>query len=159
MQKAEIDLDRLREAYLATGSQAKAAAVLGISDRTLNRRRKDDPALAAVLDETHAEVQARRPRPAHGTRSRYATCTDGENGGRCEDCKRANRDAAAAGRLARRNRRKYPKAKIPHGLGGYRNYGCRCDICSEAASKAMADYREALAAREAEQRRRNGLVA
>ena len=30
-----------------------------------------------------------------------------------------------------------------HGVGGYRNHGCRCDVCKAARSEYMAEYRAA----------------
>jgi hypothetical protein len=40
--------------------------------------------------------------------------------------------------------RKYYRqlAKVPHGTMRYRNYGCRCQVCTEASRRYMHDYYE-----------------
>lgn len=60
-----------------------------------------------------------RREPPHGTTSRY------QGGCRCDDCRRATREA-----------KRELKGKMPpsHGYSGYVNYGCRCDICRAAHS-------------------------
>lgn len=36
----------------------------------------------------------------------------------------------------RKRRALRPASKIPHGVNGYRNYGCRCGICRTGQSKS-----------------------
>lgn len=57
----------------------------------------------------------------------------------CENCVQANREIALQ---AQRDRAATtPFHLIPHGLGGYRNYCCRCETCSEAHKTALRNYR------------------
>lgn len=131
--KAEIDHEALREAYLRTGSQREAAAALGVTERTLNRRRKTEPDLARVLDEARQEIlRLRRENRPHG-RTRY------NEGCRCEECKRANRESHRQAQVLRLER---PFKEVPHGINGYRNYGCRCPVCTEANRIASRNYRQ-----------------
>lgn len=137
--RAHIDHEALRAAYLEHGSQARAARALGITERTLNRRRKTDAGLDRVLAAAREEFLARRrASKPHGTRARYVNCTSGPDGGKCEDCKRANTEAARRNREARLET---PFHLIPHGVHGYANYGCRCPMCCFEHSEAMAAYR------------------
>lgn len=132
---AEIDHQALREAYLRTGSQKRAAAAVGISERTLNRHRSLDPDLAALIEEAREELRRlRRENRKHG-RTRY------NEGCRCDVCREANRVAHRKGAKTRRNR---PFNEIPHGVNGYRNYGCRCETCTDAGRAAMRAYRQGL---------------
>lgn len=55
----------------------------------------------------------------------------------------AEKAAAAAGRAVRRSEQ---LRDIMHGEGGYTNYGCRCGICTTAASAARVARRRTAAA-------------
>lgn len=67
------------------------------------------------------------------------TCDKGSSYGRgcrCVDCKATN---AARHRKARKERKsRRANAQYKHGAGAYTNWGCRCEVCVEANSKAMA---------------------
>lgn len=53
----------------------------------------------------------------HGTTGRYqAGCS-------CDDCRAANRE---------KTRRLRGKPPLTHGVSGYTNYRCRCEVCTEA---------------------------
>lgn len=54
-------------------------------------------------------------------------------GCQCEKCTRANRERH---REVRRKLASKDPSEIPHGLSGYCNYSCRCDVC-RAAGKIM----------------------
>lgn len=142
--RATIDHDALKAAYLETGSLLRAAQVLGLSDKTVERHRKNDPDLDRMLTEVRDQVAERRAaerranRKPHGTRARYKDCTDGPDGGKCAKCRAANTEAQRKGKA---NRRTYRPLDIPHGVGGYRNYGCRCNVCTRAAAEDIAAYR------------------
>jgi hypothetical protein len=74
--------------------------------------------------------------PRHGTANGYANL-----GCRGPDCRRANAEAAAAQRAARKAT---PVPEWVHGtIGGYTNWGCRCGPCNEArrADEAQRDGR------------------
>jgi len=74
------------------------------------------------------------PGLAHGTIEAYrAGCS-------CEPCRAANR---ADSRARRAERRATPFELIPHGEGGYSNYGCHCETCLAAGSKRNADHYDA----------------
>jgi len=66
----------------------------------------------------------------HGHYLRYGA------GCRCDLCRRANRERAAAD-LERR--KETPFEAIPHGVKGYNHYGCRCDRCRKANSERVAN--------------------
>lgn len=133
--KAEIDLDLLARTYIETGRITSAAAAVGVSPRTLERRRKVEPDLDRTLTEARAAArEKRRQRLPHG-RTRY------NYGCRCEVCTTANREAQRRQKKARLER---SPEEIPHGLNGYRNYGCKCETCSTAAREAMTAYRAGL---------------
>lgn len=57
-------------------------------------------------------------------------------GCQCERCTRANREH---GRDVKRQLATKDPAEIPHGLGGYNNYSCRCVICRAAGAVRNAD--------------------
>lgn len=60
-------------------------------------------------------------------------------GCRCEECREANRVHMAASRARRVQRGKEDPSLIPHGLGGYRNWGCRCETCTWANSTELKE--------------------
>ena len=84
--QAQIDDDKLVELYRQTGSLNKAAEILGVSDRTLNRRKAADPVLARRLDEAKAAWLDARPPGA----TRY------DRGCRCTVCRAGNAAVARA---------------------------------------------------------------
>jgi len=65
---------------------------------------------------------------------------------RCGDCKRWQSERTARWREAQRDQ---PQDQIPHGLGGYANYACRCPVCRAAKSAANAADHAARVARTA----------
>ena len=65
-------------------------------------------------------LRALRSTPEHGTFARY---TSRKWRCRCADCRRANAQQMAS----------YKGQEPPtHGASGYGNYGCRCQVCTEA---------------------------
>lgn len=135
--------DRIVALYREHGSLVKVARELGISDRTLNRYRAENADLDQALAEARRDfLRARREAKPHGTRARYPWCTDGPDGGRCAKCKAAN---AEHQRNRNRTRRSRPPHQIPHGLGGYMNYGCKCSTCCAAKAAENRRYRNEMA--------------
>lgn len=59
-------------------------------------------------------------------------------GCRCDDCREQHtlRQRQIMAELAAR-----PRDQVPHGTGGYRNWGCRCEVCTMANSAACAQRR------------------
>lgn len=55
----------------------------------------------------------------------------------CEACRIANNVESEAARLRRAER----TDEIPHGVNGYDNWNCRCEVCSGAKSKANRKQR------------------
>lgn len=88
------------------------------------------------MTETDACVAAGR----RGTRYGYI------RGCRCADCTQANTEyhKKLTARLAQT-----PFGQIPHGLNGYGNYGCRCQVCLDANAAKSRDARNARKARRA----------
>lgn len=63
----------------------------------------------------------------HGTRGRYA------QGCRCEPCRKGNSIYQREFREALKER---PREEVPHGTrGGYTNWGCRCELCSQVSAE------------------------
>lgn len=77
------------------------------------------------------------------------------------DCAAAVSGLLAAGPVehegtAAERRSNTPFNRIPHGEGGYKNYGCRCEVCTPAGAAANKRQREARRAGTAPVRRREG---
>ena len=73
-----------------------------------------------------------RPKPEHGTRSRYSN-----DGCRCEPCRQAEREYQEARRGPLKPRRTPPQ----HGTAScYSNLGCRCAPCRAAQSSRHKGY-------------------
>lgn len=53
----------------------------------------------------------------------------------CDACVEGNRLEAQQGR---ERRAQTPFDQIPHGENGFTNYGCRCEICTEANKQRCA---------------------
>lgn len=79
---------------------------------------------------------------------------DGRDGGAdayrrgWDDCAAAVGALLAAGPVehsgtAADRRSRMPFDQIPHGEGGYKNYGCRCEVCRPAGAEANRRQREA----------------
>lgn len=68
----------------------------------------------------------------HGRYTRYTKC-----GCRCGPCTAAQREFM---RKWRRRNDKRPELEVPHGVNGYENYGCRCDVCEEAKCRKAAAW-------------------
>lgn len=105
------------------------AAALGVTERTLTRRRVANRQLAARLDSARAEWIARQE---HGTPRTY------KRGCRCDLCRAANKQRVLAWRAE-----SYAKAIPPNAHGRastYSNWGCRCAECTRAHSARCAEY-------------------
>lgn len=76
--------------------------------------------------------------PAHGQ-----TGYTGKRKCRCDICRAANSDRARRGKSVRLARVAAGDADVPHGRGGYTNWGCRCDVCTKANTDACCTYRRA----------------
>ena len=61
------------------------------------------------------------------THGLYSTYRSG--GCRCGLCRQANTEKAWMDRLRRAER---DRDEVPHGAGGYNNWKCRCDVCTDA---------------------------
>jgi hypothetical protein len=59
-----------------------------------------------------------------------------KKGCRCDDCRRINRERNARIRAALYAR---PRDEVPHGWGGYTNWGCRCGTCTQANTEKSRD--------------------
>lgn len=72
----------------------------------------------------------------HGLRSTYA------DGCRCTQCRAAATAYAADARAERRARGERDPSLIPHGTyGGYNNWLCRCQPCTDAHLARMRAYK------------------
>jgi len=72
----------------------------------------------------------------HGRASTYDVY-----GCRCDDCRRAVRERAAADRLARSERLRADPSIVSHGRSStYINWGCRCVECTEVHSLQCRTY-------------------
>ena len=72
----------------------------------------------------------------HGTISSY------NMGCRCDDCHRGRREYAREykrRKAAGEPFRKYTKRGIEHGLTGYRDHGCSCEVCVNANRQQLED--------------------
>jgi predicted transcriptional regulator len=116
---------QLVERMRAGSTIAAAAAELGISDRTVHRAARDDPALAAAIKNA-SKARRRAQYQPHGTTASYL------RGCRCAECREEHRARSVERRAARR-RRAIP-ADVTHGAAAYVNWGCRCDVCRAANS-------------------------
>ena len=93
------------------------------------RRARDadrEPRRVAKLRAARAE----RPALGHCDRRKYRA------GGRCAECRAANASYQRVLKVSLKAR--LGDAEISHGLGGYTNWGCRCEVCRGAASQAWA---------------------
>lgn len=112
---------------IAEGATLIVAAyvVSNVSDRTVRRRCKHDPDLAARLRAAFAaRTQARlSPCGTHGAFLR---------GCRCDECREARN---ARKRADNANRRARAADEAPHGTTtAYFNWQCRCDLCRRVGS-------------------------
>lgn len=128
-----INVNELHAALLELGSIKAVAERLGVSDRTITRRRQSDPAVEAVVS---AGLAKRRELTyPHGSDSGYG------QGCRCDACRSAH---AAATRL-RRAEKATRLDEAPHGTANtYTNWGCRCAPCTAAHSAALKRRRSTL---------------
>lgn len=118
------------------GRQEKAAAVLNVSARTLQRHAVESVAMQFALDAGAYEYR-RRTYP-HGSASGYRC------GCRCARCTHAHALQMRRSVAERRTR----LADAPHGTyGGYSNWGCRCDPCTTAHSAGLREAAMRRAAR------------
>lgn len=76
--------------------------------------------IRAILKEIGLRVVLPRELPPHGTVARYK---HRKEPCRCADCRAAN---------VRRNQDLRGEEPPTHGASGYKNYGCRCQQCTEA---------------------------
>jgi hypothetical protein len=73
---------------------------------------------------------------------RNAGCHDGPDNGRCPECRKASRRAFQNAVAARRARFALDPTIVEHGnVTTYRNWGCRCDACREAARLERYRYK------------------
>lgn len=125
-----INLNELHAALIQMGSIRAAAEHLGMSDRTITRRRQSDPAVAAVV--TAALARRSELTYPHGSDSGYS------RGCRCDACRAAH---ATACRL-RRAEKSTRLQDAPHGEPStYSNWACRCAPCVAAHSAALTRRR------------------
>ncbi|QFG04826.1 hypothetical protein SEA_DOUG_48 [Mycobacterium phage Doug] len=62
-------------------------------------------------------------------------------------CKAVNREKARKRRERNREKLQGSYTGFTHGIGGYDNWGCRCEVCKAAAQKNRAKYRAGLKTR------------
>ena len=65
---------------------------------------------------------------------------------RCTDCRKANAEAARRNSRRRAARARAGQVETPHGLQGYNNYRCRCDVCTSAARTYQNTHRQEVVA-------------
>ncbi|MFJ6438511.1 hypothetical protein [Streptomyces sp. NPDC091416] len=111
-------VDRVREMAAAGQSDRAIAEELGMSWRTVLRARN-----------------------RHGIPSTWAPALRGcgtwgayRRGCRCEKCRTHHAAGLAASKADRYARRAAGTAVFTHGANAYKNWGCRCDVCSKDAS-------------------------
>ena len=115
---------------IADGDTLDSAAkrIAGVSADTLRRRLKADAHSALLIHEAISQRDAARLQP-HGTPARYRRC-------KCDLCRSAN--ATVHKKLRADRRLRHNKASFEHGSSGYRNWGCRCEVCTREHAKACA---------------------
>lgn len=91
---------------------------------------------------------AERERPSRSVLAPHGTAQRYRQGCHCDECRAANTE------YNRELRNGYGDPPT-HSESGYRNYGCRCKVCTEAHSVAQREYR----ARRRRQRPRRGTAA
>lgn len=124
-------VDRVREMAGAGASDRAIAEALGVSWRTVLRARA-----------RHGIPSTWQPKLSGcGTWGAY------KRGCRCEKCRTHHTARLAAGKADRYARRAAGTAQFTHGANAYKNWGCRCTICSQAASKVNAAQHAARRAR------------
>jgi hypothetical protein len=116
-------LEALVEQVRQGMSIRRAAAKTGISDRTVYRHAREDPAFAEVLRQANADGVQVRLAP-HGTTGCYG------RGCRCDACRAAN--ARHHQRLRQQRALRAASAQFEHGLSAYKNWACRCEVCLKA---------------------------
>lgn len=60
----------------------------------------------------------------------------------CDGCRMANRDANRESKRRRVERAVLSQAEVPHGVGGYSNWDCRCGTCRLAWSNYLRMRRD-----------------
>lgn len=127
-----INVDELRAALIELGSIKAAAERLGVSDRTITRRRQSDPEVGAAVD--RALARRRELTFPHGTESGYGQRC------RCDACRSAHAAATRRRRAAKATR----LDEAPHGSAStYTNWSCRCAPCTAAHSAVLKARRAA----------------
>lgn len=75
--------------------------------------------------------------PDHGRTYRY------DRGCRCEECRTAHSERCARELANRKERLAVDSTIRPHGdTNTYRNWGCRCDLCTDAYTSATRKARD-----------------
>lgn len=127
-----INVPELYAALITMGSIKAAAEHLGMSDRTITRRRHSDPEIGAAVD--RALARRRELTFPHGSDSGYTQRC------RCDACRAAH----AAVTVLRRAEKATRLDEAPHGTANtYTNWGCRCAPCTAAHSAAQKARRSA----------------
>jgi hypothetical protein len=108
----------------------EAGRRIGVSGRTLARIATDDADFATAVIAARARHAASLKKWQHGTTACYQ-----QSRCRCKPCKRAEYRRMYKNKTARLGR-----TPPTHGLSGYTNWDCRCDVCKAAGSvKNAAD--------------------
>lgn len=114
--------------YAERGATA-AAAFAGVSKRTVQRWANAEGVLSGYKPRIY------RPCPSAAAYAR---------GCRCDGCKAANREVQRQIKERRINKFREGKRKPRrHGVSGYSNWNCRCDVCRKAWSKYLRERRKA----------------
>lgn len=132
----EEDKKKALAIYRKKGAK-RAADEVGVSIRTVQRWAKE----AGVKSGYRAEPMVECPSAAAYKR-----------GCRCDGCVLANREVNRLVKARRIKRKKKGVTPVPHGVGGYSNYDCRCGACRTAWTAYLRERREVRAEAAAKQR-------
>lgn len=125
--EVEVDREEVVKLYQEIGAAA-AARQVGVSRRTVQRWAR----AAGIQSGGWEPVHRRKPCPSAAAYS---------HGCRCDGCKLANREAQRATKQRRVERYRNGRRDIKHGVSGYSNWDCRCEVCRTAWSKYLKDRR------------------
>lgn len=116
------------EAYATLGGPA-AAEVTGLSVDTLRRWGQESGV-------TSGYTRANRQTPCPSEAAYIRGC-------RCDECKRLHREEARSMKVARVEKGRRNPSLIPHGVGGYVNWDCRCGVCRQEWTAYLRERRAA----------------
>lgn len=123
-----------------TVSDRTIARKAGASHHPVSRVRKEMeqrgeiPHVPVRARMKYAAVARRLDAPPHGTYARYKSRA---HRCRCDQCRQAKTEQARREHV-RREARRLASMDVPHGVNGYRSWGCRCETCCTARSQKLS---------------------